>query len=81
MRFGLLPPILFFIQTVLGSTPEIPIYDPVFKFYEPHEGEVVNVAFSPNRKDMFMSNGTDGEIRVYMIGQVKIKREYDAPYC
>lgn len=58
----------------LGSTSDVPILDPVFKFYEPHEGEVVNVHFSPNRKDMFMSNGTDGEIRIYIIGQVKITK-------
>lgn len=54
----------------LGSTPEVPIFDPVFKFYEPHEGEIINIAFSPNRKDMFLTNATDGEIRIYTVGQV-----------
>lgn len=58
------------LYSVLGSTLKVPIFDPVFKFYEPHEGEIINVAFSPNRKDMFMTTGTDGEIRVYTLGQV-----------
>lgn len=58
------------IASLIGSTADVPIYDPVFKFYEPHEGEVVNVCFSPNRKDMFLTNGTDGEIRIYTTGQV-----------
>ncbi|XP_050512216.1 cytoplasmic dynein 2 intermediate chain 2-like [Diabrotica virgifera virgifera] len=52
-----------------GSTKEEPLKDPSFKFYEPHEGEVVSVNFSPNRKDMFMTYGTDAEIRLYLIGQ------------
>ncbi|XP_056632887.1 cytoplasmic dynein 2 intermediate chain 2-like isoform X1 [Diorhabda sublineata] len=52
-----------------GNTPEDPLEDPSFKYYEPHEGEVVSVSFSPNRKEMFMSYGTDSEIRIYLIGQ------------
>ncbi|XP_031332328.1 WD repeat-containing protein 34-like [Photinus pyralis] len=39
------------------------------KYYEPHEGEIITVRFSPNRKDMFMSCGTDGEIRIYLTKQ------------
>nr|XP_023021351.1 WD repeat-containing protein 34-like [Leptinotarsa decemlineata] len=52
-----------------GSTKEEPLLDPVFKYYLPHEGEVTSVSFSPNRSEMFMSCGTDAEIRVYLIGQ------------
>ncbi|KAG5873372.1 hypothetical protein JTB14_022975 [Gonioctena quinquepunctata] len=52
-----------------GSTKEEPLLDPVFKYYEPHEGEVTLLRFSPNRSELFMSCGTDAEIRIYMIGQ------------
>lgn len=54
-----------------GSTKEVPIADPVFKYYEPHEGEINTVRFSPNRQDMFLSTASDAEARIYVIGQVK----------
>ncbi|KAK5650559.1 hypothetical protein RI129_001588 [Pyrocoelia pectoralis] len=52
-----------------GDTKEVPILDPVIKYYEPHDGEIITVRFSPNRKDMFMSCATDGEIRIYLTEQ------------
>ncbi|KAF5270375.1 hypothetical protein FQR65_LT05563 [Abscondita terminalis] len=52
-----------------GSTKDVPVLDPVMKYYEPHEGEIITVRFSPNRKDLFMSCATDGEIRVYLTEQ------------
>ncbi|KAF2887787.1 hypothetical protein ILUMI_18386 [Ignelater luminosus] len=55
--------------TLKGSTKEVPIADPVFKYYEPHEGEINTVRFSPNRQDMFLSTASDSEIRIYIIGQ------------
>lgn len=53
-----------------GSSGESPLLDSAYKYYHSHKGEVTSVAFSPNRKDMFMTNGTDLEIRIYMIDQV-----------
>ncbi|XP_018580092.1 WD repeat-containing protein 34-like isoform X2 [Anoplophora glabripennis] len=61
--------------SVLGATPlkgntkEEPLLDPAFKYYEPHEGEITSVSISPNRNDMFMTSGTDAEIRIYLFGQ------------
>ncbi|RZC40461.1 WD repeat-containing protein 34-like [Asbolus verrucosus] len=52
-----------------GGKAETPLFDSVFKYYESHKGEVTSVRFSPNRKDMFLTNGSDSEIRIYMIGQ------------
>lgn len=48
----------------------MPVSDPVFKYYEPHEGEIQSISFSPNRSEMFLSHGTNGEIRIYVLGQV-----------
>lgn len=56
--------------TLKGSSEQVPLADPVFKYYQPHEGEVVSVSFSPNRKEMFMSNGSEGEIHIYLLQQV-----------
>ncbi|CAG9857945.1 unnamed protein product [Phyllotreta striolata] len=52
-----------------GSTKANPLFDPSFKYYEPVEGEIVSLAFSPNRKDQFLTYGTNAEIRIYLIGQ------------
>ncbi|KAJ8920509.1 hypothetical protein NQ315_005378 [Exocentrus adspersus] len=61
-----------------GSTKEEPLLDPVFKYYEPHEGEIISISISPNRNDMFMTSGTDAEIRVYLFGQANA--EYFAQF-
>lgn len=53
-----------------GNSHEVPFYDPVFKYYEPHKGEIVSIRFLVHRKDMFLTSGTDGEIRVYLLDQV-----------
>lgn len=63
-------PFEMFSYAFLGSTKEEPLLDPAFKYYEPHEGEITSVRISPNRNDMFMTSGTDAEIRVYIFGQV-----------
>lgn len=65
----------FYFCNILGSSADIPILDPVFKYYQPHEGELLGVRFSPNRKDMFMSYATDGEIRIYMVDEVCILKK------
>ncbi|XP_060520299.1 cytoplasmic dynein 2 intermediate chain 2-like [Cylas formicarius] len=52
-----------------GNTKDEPLLDPVYKYYEPHQGEVTRVKFSPDRKEMFLTNGTDGEIRIYLLDQ------------
>lgn len=54
----------------LGHSIQEPLYDPVFKYYEPHNGELVSIQFSPNNAEMFLSSGNDAEIRIYIIGQV-----------
>lgn len=59
------------VNQLKGSTPELPVSDPVFKYYEPHEGEIQTIRCSPNRRDLFMTSANDGEIRIYVIGQVK----------
>ncbi|KAJ8984705.1 hypothetical protein NQ317_004966 [Molorchus minor] len=56
-------------STLKGSTKDEPLLDPVYKYYEPHEGELTHISISPNRKDMFMTYGTDCEVRVYLFGQ------------
>ncbi|KAF5290878.1 hypothetical protein FQA39_LY14558 [Lamprigera yunnana] len=65
---------VFGANSLKGSTKEVPILDPVMKYYEPHEGEITTVRFSPNHKDMFMSCATDGEIRIYLTEQVQPAR-------
>ncbi|KAI4457916.1 dynein intermediate chain [Holotrichia oblita] len=65
---------LFFFCFV-GSTNDVPISDPVYKYYNPHEGEIRKISFSPNRKEMFLTCGTDGEVRIYILGQVSIERK------
>lgn len=60
-----------------GTSTETYFYDPVFKYYEPHKGEIVTIKFSPDRKDLFLTSGTDGEIRIYRIDQVSIKIEHE----
>lgn len=52
-----------------GSTKELPILDPVFKYYEHVTGEINAVTFSPNRKEMFATLGNDEKVRVYLLGQ------------
>ncbi|XP_019755719.1 cytoplasmic dynein 2 intermediate chain 2-like [Dendroctonus ponderosae] len=52
-----------------GTATETYFYDPVFKYYEPHKGEIVAIKFSPDRKDLFLTSGTDGQIRIYRIDQ------------
>lgn len=56
----------------LGSTNELSVADPIFKYYEPHEGEIQTVQFSPNRKEMFLSFASDGQIRIYLLEQVRL---------
>ncbi|XP_050296697.1 cytoplasmic dynein 2 intermediate chain 2-like [Anthonomus grandis grandis] len=61
--------------SVLGATelkgPSIdkPYWDPVYTFYEPHKGEISIVKFCLQRKDLFLTSGTDGEIRIYLLDQ------------
>ncbi|XP_063926225.1 cytoplasmic dynein 2 intermediate chain 2-like isoform X2 [Zophobas morio] len=52
-----------------GKSEETPVLDSVFKYHQPHKGEVNSISFSPNRKDMFMTSGSDLEIRIYLIEQ------------
>ncbi|CAH1975659.1 unnamed protein product [Acanthoscelides obtectus] len=51
------------------STKDNKVFDPLSKYYEPHDGEVTSISFSPMRSEMFMTCGTDGELRIYLIGQ------------
>ncbi|XP_064212357.1 cytoplasmic dynein 2 intermediate chain 2 isoform X1 [Tribolium castaneum] len=52
-----------------GSKDEAPLLDSVFKYYEGHKGEVSSIKFSPNRREMFMTSGSDSEIRIYVVDQ------------
>ncbi|XP_071051464.1 cytoplasmic dynein 2 intermediate chain 2-like isoform X1 [Onthophagus taurus] len=52
-----------------GSTKEVPISDPVYKYFEPHESEIVKVQFSPNRKEMFFSYTNSGQLRIYILNE------------
>lgn len=53
---------------------DLACFDPVFKYYEPHEGEIVSVKCCPHNKDLFLTSGTDGQIRVYVLDQVSINK-------
>lgn len=53
-----------------GHSKEEPLYDPVYKYYEPHKGDIISIKFSPDHGDMFVTSGNDAEIRIYLIGQV-----------
>ncbi|CAG9761581.1 unnamed protein product [Ceutorhynchus assimilis] len=46
-------------------------YDPVFKYYELHRGEIVSIKFPLQTKDMFLTSATDGEIRIYLVHQTE----------
>lgn len=48
--------------------------DPVVDEYERHEGSVTCVRCSPTR-NIFVSSGTDKEIRIYDFAQVKCFRD------
>lgn len=52
-----------------GSSADVPLADPVYRYYKPHEGEVTSISFSVNRKEMFMSSGSEGEIHIYILDQ------------
>nr|CAI5855491.1 unnamed protein product [Callosobruchus analis] len=52
-----------------GSTGENKVFDPLSKYHEPHDGEITCISFSPMRSEMFMTCGTDAEVRIYLIGQ------------
>lgn len=52
-----------------GGRDEAPLLDSVLQYYEPHKGEVNSIKFSPNRKELFMTSGSDMEIRIYVIDQ------------
>ncbi|KAL1516873.1 hypothetical protein ABEB36_000711 [Hypothenemus hampei] len=54
---------------IKGLVNSVSTYDPVFKYYEPHKGEIVSIQCSPHRKDMFLTSSTDGEIRIYLLDQ------------
>ncbi|GJQ88153.1 hypothetical protein Trydic_g13155 [Trypoxylus dichotomus] len=51
------------------STNDVPVSDPVYKYYDSHEGEISKISFSPNRKEMFLTCGINGEIRIYVLNQ------------
>lgn len=52
-----------------GGTEIDPLYDPVYQYYQPHESGVISVQFSKVKKDVFMTSGSDHQIRIYVIGQ------------
>ncbi|VEN39509.1 unnamed protein product [Callosobruchus maculatus] len=52
-----------------GSSGENKVFDPLSKYYEPHDGEITCISFSPTRSEMFLTCGTDAEVRIYLIGQ------------
>ncbi|CAH0553944.1 unnamed protein product [Brassicogethes aeneus] len=54
---------------IKGGSEESPLSDPVVKYYESQESEISAVSFSPNRKEMFMTLGTDCDVRVYVLDQ------------
>ncbi|XP_066147909.1 cytoplasmic dynein 2 intermediate chain 2-like [Euwallacea fornicatus] len=60
--------------SVLGATEikgnkGLRFYDPVYKYYEPHKGEILSIKCSPHKKEMFLTCGTEGEIRIYVLDQ------------
>ncbi|XP_076264796.1 cytoplasmic dynein 2 intermediate chain 2-like isoform X2 [Rhynchophorus ferrugineus] len=54
---------------IKGPDKNISTFDPVYKYYQPHKGEIASIKFSTSVKDMFLTCGTDGEIRIYLIEQ------------
>jgi len=65
--------IVFTIMSIKGGflgINDLPCFDPVFKYYEPHGGEIVSVQCCPHNKDLFLTSGTDGEVRIYVLNQV-----------
>lgn len=57
--------------SLLGAKiiPSSNALDPSVSAYEKHEGEVCSVAFSPHRKELFLSCGSDNEIRIFHVEQ------------
>jgi WD40 repeat protein len=49
---------------------EVPLKDPVLNAFDKHQGAVTCVQSSPHHENMFISCGTDNEIRIYHMKQV-----------
>ncbi|XP_044761503.1 cytoplasmic dynein 2 intermediate chain 2-like [Coccinella septempunctata] len=54
---------------IKGGTEIDPLYDPVYQYYNPHESSVISVQFSKVKKDVFLTSGSDRQIRIYVIDQ------------
>ncbi|GLV31925.1 uncharacterized protein CBL_07684 [Carabus blaptoides fortunei] len=48
----------------------VSIFDPSVSAFEKHEGEISTVTFSPHRNDIFLTCGSDNEIRIFNIDQI-----------
>ncbi|KAL3280215.1 hypothetical protein HHI36_017715 [Cryptolaemus montrouzieri] len=57
-----------------GGTETDPLYDPVYQYYQHHEGQVISVQFSKVREDVFMTTAMDLQTRIYVIGQEEAAR-------
>lgn len=65
--------VLFRIETNVLTVCEgdlMSVFDPSVSLFEKHEGEISTVSFSPHRKDVFLTCGSDNEIRIFNIDQV-----------
>ena len=49
---------------------EVPLKDPVLNAFDKHQGAVTCVQSSPHHENIFISCGTDNEIRIYHMKQV-----------
>ncbi|XP_069697896.1 cytoplasmic dynein 2 intermediate chain 2-like isoform X1 [Periplaneta americana] len=48
---------------------EVPLKDPVLSAFEKHQGAVTSVQCSPHHENIFLSCGSDNEIRIYNMKQ------------
>lgn len=44
--------------------------DPYVNSYNGHDGEVTIIDFSPHRKELFLTCGTDDQIKIFHVDQV-----------
>lgn len=49
---------------------DLDCYDPVLHILDGHKGAVTGVQWIPNSKDLFLTCGTDSELRVYSSSEV-----------
>lgn len=64
---------IYFSSLDSGFTT-VPLKNPVSMCFERHKGQVTSVQFSKFSRNIFLSSGSDGELRIYTLLQVRSRK-------